>query len=204
MQVTMQHAERLKLAEMREFLSASNTLSFAGAGRKQIYGLVEGVLRAQKYLGLSRKDKGMKVPVELSMSMPVRQAPVAQSVVVLDATDEPDPRESMSIASWEAPEVFKVMVVKVIPVVRPFNSLPVWPVVSKGSGRYVQGAVAGGDNALGAAGFDVEISEGRGERGVVARHHEGVVGEISAYAEVDGACEGGATSGVGAERDAGA
>ncbi len=59
MQVTMQHAERLTLAEMREFLSASNNLSFAGSGRKQIYGLVEGVLRAQKYLGLSRKGKGI-------------------------------------------------------------------------------------------------------------------------------------------------
>ncbi len=59
MQVTMQHAECLTLAEMREFLVASNTLSFAGTGRKQIYGLVEGVLRAQKYLGLSKKDKGI-------------------------------------------------------------------------------------------------------------------------------------------------
>ena len=39
MQVTMQHAERLTLAEMREFLDASNTLSFADGGRKQIYGL---------------------------------------------------------------------------------------------------------------------------------------------------------------------
>ena len=58
MQVTMQHAERLTLAEMREFLSAGNNLSFAGTGRKQIYGLVEGVLRAQKYLGLAKKDKG--------------------------------------------------------------------------------------------------------------------------------------------------
>ena len=47
----------LTLAEMREFLAASDTLSFAAAGRKQIYGLVEGVLRAQKYLGLSRKTK---------------------------------------------------------------------------------------------------------------------------------------------------
>ena len=46
----MQHAERLTLAEMREFLAASNTLSFAGAGRRQIYGLVERTLRAQQYL----------------------------------------------------------------------------------------------------------------------------------------------------------
>ena len=36
MQVTMQHAEHLTLAEMREFLDASSNLSFADAGRKQI------------------------------------------------------------------------------------------------------------------------------------------------------------------------
>ena len=55
----MQHAERLTLAEMREFLSASNNLSFAGSGRKQIYGLLERTLRAQNYLELSKKDKGI-------------------------------------------------------------------------------------------------------------------------------------------------
>ena len=59
MQVTMQHAEHLTLAEMREFLDASNTLSFAGTGRKQIYALLERVLRTQKYLGLAKKDKGI-------------------------------------------------------------------------------------------------------------------------------------------------
>ena len=59
MQVTMQHAEHLTLAEMREFLDASSNLSFADAGRKQIYGLLEGALRAQKYLGLAKKDKGI-------------------------------------------------------------------------------------------------------------------------------------------------
>ena len=59
MQVTMRHAERLTLAEMREFLAAGNTLSFAGAGRRQIYALVEGALRAQQYLGLAKKDKGV-------------------------------------------------------------------------------------------------------------------------------------------------
>ena len=48
MQVTMQHAEHLTLAEMREFLSASSSLSFAGAGRDQIYALLERVLRTQK------------------------------------------------------------------------------------------------------------------------------------------------------------
>ena len=42
---------------MREFLGASSNLSFAGAGRKQIYALIEGALRAQKYLGLSKNTK---------------------------------------------------------------------------------------------------------------------------------------------------
>ena len=55
----MQHAEPLTLDGMREFLCASSTLSFAGPGRKQIYGLVEGVLHAQKHLALSKKDKGI-------------------------------------------------------------------------------------------------------------------------------------------------
>ena len=59
MQVTMQHAEYLTLAQMREFLSASSSLSFAGAGRRQIYALIERVLRTQKYLGLTKKDKGI-------------------------------------------------------------------------------------------------------------------------------------------------
>ena len=59
MQVTMQHAEHLTLAEMREFLSASSSLSFAGAGRDQIYALLERVLRTQKYLALTKKEKGI-------------------------------------------------------------------------------------------------------------------------------------------------
>ncbi len=48
MQITMQHAEHLTLAEMREFLGASSTLSFAAAGRKQINGLVERNWRARQ------------------------------------------------------------------------------------------------------------------------------------------------------------
>ena len=69
MQVTMQHAERLTLAGMREFLAASDTLSFAGAGRKQIYAMV-GQLReisrrkyvsshlpAKIYAALGEKDE---------------------------------------------------------------------------------------------------------------------------------------------------
>ena len=54
MQVTMQHADHLTLAEMREFLSASSTLSFAAAGRQQIYALLKRILRIPKYLILAK------------------------------------------------------------------------------------------------------------------------------------------------------
>ncbi len=47
MRITMQHAQRLTLGEMREFVASSGRLSFTGAERKQIYGLVERTLRAQ-------------------------------------------------------------------------------------------------------------------------------------------------------------
>ena len=59
MQVTMQHAEHLTLAQIREFLCASSSLSFAGAARRQIYALLQRVLRTQKYLALTKKDKGI-------------------------------------------------------------------------------------------------------------------------------------------------
>ena len=55
----MQHAQRLTLGEMREFVASSGRLSFTGAERKQIYGLVERTLRAHEYLRLSKKDKGV-------------------------------------------------------------------------------------------------------------------------------------------------
>ncbi len=45
MRIAMRHAEHLTLAEMREFLAASSTPSFAAAGRKKIHALVESVLR---------------------------------------------------------------------------------------------------------------------------------------------------------------
>ena len=55
----MQHAQRLTLEEMEEFVSSSSSLSFTGADRKEIYGLVEGALRARHYQQLSKKDKGV-------------------------------------------------------------------------------------------------------------------------------------------------
>ena len=55
----MQHAEHLTPAEIEQFLDAGTTLSFAGTGRKEIYALVERTLRARRYPGLSKKDKGV-------------------------------------------------------------------------------------------------------------------------------------------------
>ena len=48
MRITMQHAQRLTLVEMREFVASSGRLSFTGAERKQIYGLVERTLQAHE------------------------------------------------------------------------------------------------------------------------------------------------------------
>ena len=50
MRVTRQHAQGLKLEQMREFVAASGGLTFAGAERKEIYGLVEGTWQAQQWL----------------------------------------------------------------------------------------------------------------------------------------------------------
>ena len=55
----MEHAQRLTLAEMREFVASSGSLSFTGAERKEIHGLVERTLQAHEYLRLSKKNKGV-------------------------------------------------------------------------------------------------------------------------------------------------
>lgn len=55
----MQNAQRLTLAEMERFVAASGSLNFRAAGRQEIYGFVERVLRAQPYGRLSKKDKGV-------------------------------------------------------------------------------------------------------------------------------------------------
>ena len=59
MRVTMQNAQRLTLAEMREFVAASGSLTFLGASRVEVYGLIERTLQAQPYGRLKKKDKGV-------------------------------------------------------------------------------------------------------------------------------------------------
>ena len=88
MQVTMQHAERLTLAAMGEFLEASSNLSFGGAGRKQIYGLLEGALHAQRYLGLSKKHKGI-VHLYLVKISGLSKAQITRSCRLTDPADWP-------------------------------------------------------------------------------------------------------------------
>ena len=55
----MQKAESLTLEQMREFLAASEELDLALARRTEIYDLVERTLRKQRYLELTKKDKGV-------------------------------------------------------------------------------------------------------------------------------------------------
>ena len=55
----MQNAQRLTLAEMREFVAASGSLTFLGASRVEVYGLIERTLQAQPYGRLKKKDKGV-------------------------------------------------------------------------------------------------------------------------------------------------
>ena len=55
----MQHAQRLTLEQMREFVASSSSLTFTGADRKEIYGLVERVWAAQHYRRLGKRQKGI-------------------------------------------------------------------------------------------------------------------------------------------------
>ena len=55
----MEHAQRRTLAEMREFVASSGSLTFTGAEHKEIYGLVERTLQAHEYLRLAKKNKGV-------------------------------------------------------------------------------------------------------------------------------------------------
>ncbi len=64
----MEHAQRLTLAEMREFVASSSRLTFTGAERKEIHGFVERTLQAHQYLRLAKKNKGIvrRYPAKIS------------------------------------------------------------------------------------------------------------------------------------------
>lgn len=54
----MQNAESLTTQQISEFLKGSEGVEFAGQGRAEIYGWVEGMLRAQRYTQQRRKQRG--------------------------------------------------------------------------------------------------------------------------------------------------
>jgi hypothetical protein len=59
MTITMQNLERLTVAEMKEFIAGSRRVGFAAKEQEAIYGLMEGVLKAQQYRRLSKGQKGL-------------------------------------------------------------------------------------------------------------------------------------------------
>src|SRR5579871_2836461 len=55
----MWNAEGLSREQIREFLKSSEAIEFTGCGRKEKYGWVERVLRAQNYGDLSKRERGV-------------------------------------------------------------------------------------------------------------------------------------------------
>jgi transposase InsO family protein len=58
MKITMQNVDRLTLAEMEEFVEGRR-VEFTAQEREAIYGLIERVLRAQRYSQLSKGQRGI-------------------------------------------------------------------------------------------------------------------------------------------------
>jgi hypothetical protein len=55
----MDDSEAMNLEQMRAFLAGSGDLRFAGQGRAEVYGWVEGTLVRHEYAGLNRGGKGL-------------------------------------------------------------------------------------------------------------------------------------------------
>src|SRR5258708_34623183 len=59
MTIRMNNLEQLTLAEMAEFMTSHRHLRWSATGQKSVYGLTEGVLKAQKYGHLNKGQKGV-------------------------------------------------------------------------------------------------------------------------------------------------
>jgi len=59
MTLRMDNLERLSLAEMEEFLKTHQHIRWSAPERESAYTLIEGVLKAQRYRGLSKGQKGI-------------------------------------------------------------------------------------------------------------------------------------------------
>jgi hypothetical protein len=59
MTIRMKNLERLSLAEMKEFVTTHRHVGWSVSEREPVYGLIERVLKAQQYRGLSKGQKGI-------------------------------------------------------------------------------------------------------------------------------------------------
>jgi hypothetical protein len=59
MTIRMQELERMTLEEMREFVQSNRKLRFEAEDRQALYGLVERVLRNQRYSKLKKSERGV-------------------------------------------------------------------------------------------------------------------------------------------------
>ena len=59
MTIRMQELERMTLEEMREFVQSNRKLRFAAEDREALYGLVERVLKNQRYSKLKKSERGV-------------------------------------------------------------------------------------------------------------------------------------------------
>src|SRR5260370_32977020 len=59
MTIRMKNLEQLTLDEMEEFVRSHRHLSWSATGQKTVYGLIEGVLKAQKYRHPSKGQKSV-------------------------------------------------------------------------------------------------------------------------------------------------
>src|ERR1035438_5832549 len=59
MTIRMNNLEQLTLDEMEEFVTSHRHLNWSATGQKSVYGLIEGVLKAQRYGHLNKGQKGV-------------------------------------------------------------------------------------------------------------------------------------------------
>jgi hypothetical protein len=59
MTIRMQELERMTLEETREFVQSNRKLRFEAEGREGVYGLVERVLKNQRYSKLKKSERGV-------------------------------------------------------------------------------------------------------------------------------------------------
>ncbi len=59
MTIRMNNLEQLTLDEMEEFVTSHRHLNWSATGQKSVYGLIEGLLKAERYGHLNKGQKGV-------------------------------------------------------------------------------------------------------------------------------------------------